>query len=78
MVFGLNRDKFELKLPKPEPLVVLLLFMVGDLLVDQHTPLLVIGDPPSLDIVPLQIALLPVILETVVVFIRIGCIISPF
>ena len=56
-----------MKLPIPEPSVVLVPEIVGFWLVLQHTPLDVTAAPPSLVIVPPLEAVVEVMLETIVV-----------
>ena len=59
------------KLPTPEPSVVLLSFIVGATVVLQQTPRVVTEDPPSLEIFPPQVRAFAVRLVAVAV-VRVG------
>jgi hypothetical protein len=55
-VFGINPFKTLVKLPAWVPSVVLLLVIVGSWPIFQHTPRMVISDPPSEVIFPPDLA----------------------
>jgi hypothetical protein len=63
--------KVEEKLPVPVPFVVLESPVVGEVEVDQQTPLAVTGDPPSDDMLPPLEAVLDVI-EVIPVVVNVG------
>jgi len=59
------------KLPTPEPSVVLLSFTVGSTVVLQQTPRVVTEDPPSLEMFPPQVRVVAARLVAVAV-VRVG------
>jgi hypothetical protein len=61
VVPGNNPERLPVKLPEPEPFKVLLSLVVGFASVAQHTPRAVTGDPPSLVILPPEVAVVDVI-----------------
>jgi hypothetical protein len=63
-VFGVSPVKDELKVPIPVPLLVFVVKdMVGFVLVDHTTPLVVTAEPPSELIFPPEVAVVDVIAE---------------
>lgn len=67
MVLGLKPERLLVKIPEPDPSVVELLAVVGELLVDQQTPLAVTSAPPLSVILPPDTADVNVIELTAVV-----------
>ena len=67
MVFALSPNKELVKVVVPVPSVVLLPAIVGFEVVAQQAPLAIIGDPPSVVIVPPEVAETAVIVATGVV-----------
>jgi hypothetical protein len=64
---GSNPVRLLVKLPDPDPSMVLELLIIGFGVVAQHTPFAVTGPPPSVDIFPPETAVDKPIEETAVV-----------
>jgi hypothetical protein len=68
-VFGVRLVRLPVKVPVPDPLLVLLSAIVGLVVVLQQTPLAVTGAPPSSVILPPLVAVTAVIADAAVVVI---------